>query len=189
MSDELPGEEDLPAGPIGSSGVSATFEQRFASLEESNRLLAADVRTLTATLQVVNDLQLEQAKQRRITDETAAKVAVVEIDTQERIKRTRRASLSIAFGLAILLPLVSTLVYLSLLQHVNDLLQAQKRSSYQSCLIRNQATEENASREEALARLDPAKVTRDLHAESARKLRGSMIDCNRYMTKSGKAVR
>lgn len=177
MSDEIPGEE-LPPGPTG-----PTFEERFASLEESNRALAADVRTLTSTLRVVNDLQKEQAEQRTRQDEADRKLISAKTEADERDARTRKIVGGVSLALAIVLPLVSMLVYFSLIQHVNELLQSQQMSFFKSCSIRNQATRDNIARELALADADKDKDVKQIHTASAQALSKSIVDCNQYLSK------
>lgn len=177
---------ELPFPVVGEAGLLPTaatvefIETRFKDLEDSNARLAADVRALTSMLQVVNDLQIEQRAAQRRADATEKKVQAVESAANERIARTRQAVNIAAATLAVLLPVVSIIVYISLINHVNDLIDVQNRNAYTNCNIRNRGTMENADREGALAKLEDNPALKKIHTDSSVKLRGSLTDCSKY---------
>ncbi len=163
---------DLPEQPT-------PFESRFATLEESNRMLAADVRALTAALQVINQLQREQREAAERARRTDARVGEVEKEARLRAARTQRV---VGFGtltLAVLLPLVSLIVYASLIGHVNDLLNQQAEDRLAACKQRNIGTQVNVDRERELGLLEPAgSQRRAIHLESSKKLAATAINCD-----------
>lgn len=183
-----PTESNQPSSPEGplsreeSEASANDIEERFASLDEASRSLSIDVAALNDTLRTVAALQVEQRAQRDRQAETDRKVAQTQHESSERDRRTRRALFSVGLGLAILLPLVSALVYASLLVHVNDLLAQQNAARFENCKTRNMATLENAKREEILGRLEDNLQLKQIHLNSATDLRKGLVDCNRYKT-------
>lgn len=154
------------------------FESRFGSLEESNRSLASDVRALTSTLKIVNDLQIEQREMARRNTERDHRVDSVEKDAAAKIARTRTALNLVGITLTVLLPLVSLVVYLSLIAHVNDLLNQQGRDRLAACLQRNSGTAAEVRREQQLADLQPAgSPERGIHQQSAQAIARTAINC------------
>lgn len=154
------------------------FNQRFLSLEQSNRSLAADVRALTSTLTVVNELQERQRQTMKKQAEIDRSITQNERHAKEREKRSLRVVLGVGLALAVLLPLVSLIVYAGLLRHVNELLDQQQAVAYQSCIARNEGASNSADREATLARLEADPQVKALHANSAAALRKSLLDCN-----------
>lgn len=159
------------------------FENRFASLEQASKALSVDVQTMTAMLRVVGDLQKEQAEQRRRQDEADRALLEAKAATDAREARTRRTFGGVALTLSVILPLVSIMVYWSLIQHVDDLLAAQKASFYNSCQTRNEATRANAKREALLAEADKDKAVEQIHRDSVVALNKAIVDCSVYLVK------
>ncbi len=159
------------------------FETRFASLEAASRSLSLDVRTLNETLQVVGALQKEQAETRRRQDEADRNLAIAKSEADARESRTRRTFGGVSLALAILLPVVSMVVYYSLIQHVDDLLAAQRANSFMSCTIRNEAAKANIQRELTLADLEDRAALKTVHRDSAQALRASLVDCSQFQRK------
>lgn len=153
------------------------FDARFSSLEASNRLLAQDVRALTATIQIVSDLQIEQRKINERNAETERKVATVAKETDEKIAHNRQRATRTAVILAILLPIVSIVVYALLIDHVNELLNQQAHDRKAACLTRNAGTLADARREESLAAIEVNPTAKAIHEKSAAEIRGNVINC------------
>lgn len=170
--------EDSPFTPIeppASEGPS--FEERFTTLESSNNRLAADVRALTATLQIVNELQIEQRAAARRADETNQRIDAGKTDTDYRIMRTKRSIQVATFAMAILLPLVSIVVYLVLIDHVNDLLRENDADRRAACETRNRGVMADYERERQLAATERDPDLKKVHADSAAKIHSSIINC------------
>jgi hypothetical protein len=146
----------------------ASFEERFTSLERSNLALAVDVRALTETLQIVNELQIEQR--------AAARRAA---DTDLRLARTRRSINVATIAMAILLPLISIIVYLVLIAHVNNLLNENDADRQAACNTRNQGTMADIARERRLAAFETNKELKKVHTDSADEISKSVIDCKK----------
>ncbi len=159
------------------------FEGRFASLEQASKALSLDVQTMTAMLRVVGDLQKEQAEQRRRQDEADRALLESQAATEARETRTRRTFGGVALTLSVILPLVSIMVYWSLIQHVDNLLAAQKASFYTSCMTRNEATRANARREALLAEADKDAAVEKIHRDSVDALNAAIVDCSAYLAK------
>jgi hypothetical protein len=157
-----------------------SFEERFASLEEASRALSADVSALNLTLQVVAQLQTEQREQATRQAKTEESVKTAKVESELRDARTRQVVNMVALTLAVLLPLVSILVYWSLLNHVNSLIAQQQADRFASCTVRNAATLENVRRETELGKIEPNDTVRAIHVQSAQILQKGVIDCNRY---------
>lgn len=156
------------------------LESRFASLEDASRNLSGDVTALNQTLLVVADLQRKQREQALRQEQTERELASAKKISEDRDARTRTATKLISVSLGILIPVVSVLVYLSLLLHVNDLLSQQTSDRYASCLTRNQATMENQRREKALGQLEDHPELKALHLNSAAELGRAIVDCEKY---------
>lgn len=154
---------------------------RFESLEDASRNLSADVNALNTTLEVVADLQRRQQAQEQQNAETQAAVAHATRVANEREARTRFTMRVLAIGTGVLLILVATLVYLTLLQHVGRLLKEQNKTAYASCTQRNAGVMANADREDALAAAETNPALRKIHLDSARSQRASTIDCQKYL--------
>lgn len=157
----------------------ATFEERFSSLERSNVALAADVRALTETLQIVNELQIEQRAQARRAIETEERLDANKTDTDLRLARTRRSINVATVAMAILLPLVSIIVYLVLIDHVNDLLSENDTDRRAACDTRNQGTQADIARERRLAEFETNPELKKVHSDSADQIAKSLIDCDK----------
>ena len=166
---EHPGKGNLP------------YDQQLRELDDSNRMLAADVKALADTISTVNALQIEQRRQQRENEETARRVTQVEKEADARIRRTRQTINLTTGALAVLLPLVSILVYLSLLNQVQGLLDQQARDRVTSCKQRNIGTQANIDRERKLASYTTDPRTAAAHTESANQLEKSIIDCDQYL--------
>lgn len=158
----------------------ASFDERFASLEQASRSLSLDVQGLNKTLIIVAELQKEQQVQRRRQDEADALIIATKTEHDEREHRLRRTFGGVSLALTVLLPLASIIVYWVLIDHVSDLLDNQKKGFFNSCTVRNQATRDNITRETALSAADPNPATRKIHNESAEALRKSIVDCSVY---------
>lgn len=159
-----------------------TFDERFASLEDSNRALAANVLALTQSLRVLSDIQTQIRDQKQRQDEADKALVLAKDEADARDARTRQVTKVGGFSLAIVLSLVAILVYGALINHVSDLLADQRAQFYKSCLTRNAATMSNVVRELALAAADKDKDVKAIHERSARELSSpqSQPDCNRY---------
>lgn len=183
---------DLPGAPGGepSDGDAinvvevqpVSMEERFASLEESNKALASDVRALTTTLQVVNELQIEQRSQSRRQTEMDAQLALTKQETEARLARTRRSVTVATLAMAVLLPVVSIIVYTVLIAHVNDLLDRNSADRRTACDQRNEGTMANVRRERLLASIETDEQARRIHTQSADEIESSLIDCDRLYT-------
>lgn len=173
--DQFP--ESAPVADIFDVSESSSMEERFASLEQSNVALASDVRALTATLQIVNELQVEQRAQARRQMELDEAVAQTRHETDLRLRRTRRAVNVATLSVALLLPLVSIIVYLVLLDHVNDLLDRNSADRVAACQARNEGTMANVKRERLLASIANEEREARIHSQSADEIEKSLIDC------------
>lgn len=167
--------DDLHSFPPVAEGPS--FEERFATLEASNNSLANDIRALTATLQIVNELQIEQKAQARRQLEAETMAAVDKKATEVRLDGQRRAINVAAIAVAILLPLVSLVVYLFLLNHVNDLLDRNSSDRQAACEARNAGTQADVRREQLLADISDDPAERKIHQDSSDEIAESLIDC------------
>jgi hypothetical protein len=156
------------------------LERRFATLEDASRNLSLDVQALTETLKVVSQLQVEQREQRRKQNQLDADIIQARRDSVERNNRTRKTFLWGIGALAVILPLVSVLVYWALLSNVNQLLKEQRVNSFNSCSTRNQSTLDQAARERALADAEKDADLRAVHSRSAEQLRAATVDCSRF---------
>jgi hypothetical protein len=166
--------------PSGEDDRARLLERRFATLEEASRNLSLDVQALTETLKVVSQLQVEQREQRRKQTELDEAIVQARRDAQERNARTRKTFLLGIGALAVILPLVSVLVYWSLLANVNQLLREQRATSYASCQTRNQSTADQAAREQALADAEKDQTLRVVHSRSAEQLRSGTVNCSKF---------
>ncbi len=171
-----PSEPGEPA-PSAANIPRPTIEQ-FRILDEGNRMLAGDVRGLTESLALLQQLQENQRETDRRAREAQANVNRVERESTERNARVRRSFTLATGAMAILLPLVSILVYASLIQHVDNLLSQQRRDRIASCQARNAGTLGNIAREEILAELDENPAVQKAHRDSVVALRASLIDCD-----------
>jgi hypothetical protein len=157
-----------------------TSDQRFAGLENASRNLSADVTALNNTLQVVAELQRQQRDQAAKQAATDTEISKQKKASLERDRRQRNALRSTATAAILLLAAASFLVYFTMLNHVNGLLEQQKQDRYSGCLTRNEGTEENIRRELVLSRIDDTAAKRELHAQSAKMLGTALVDCNKY---------
>lgn len=157
------------------------FGQRFASLEAASRNLSLDVQSLDETLKIVNALQVEQKAQRERQDQADLNLAIAKDAADQRDMRTRRISVGVALALAIVLPIVSILIYGALIHHVSNLLTTQKAGFYASCMTRNQATLDNIKRERLLAEAETNPKVRKIHLDSAASLGRGLPNCNAYL--------
>lgn len=155
----------------------AAIDAKFAALEEASRSLSADVQTLNSHLEVVNKLQTEQREISRRNEETQRHLNKVETEAVERSKRTQRVLRWVGWGMAVLIPLVSILVYWSTIAHVNDLLSQSRAERLRGCEIRNEATRAHQRREDALAAAESDPLKKRIHEESARELTRLTVDC------------
>jgi cell division protein ZapA (FtsZ GTPase activity inhibitor) len=160
------------------------LDARFAGLEAASRGLSADVTALNSTLLVVADLQRKQREQAARQQKTEQEIAAARQMNAERDARTRTATRAFATALAILIPLISILVYWSLIVHVNELLSTQSADRFTGCQVRNDATRENATRENALGQLESDPKLKALHLDSAAQLNRSLVNCDKYKPKS-----
>lgn len=156
------------------------LESRFASLEDATRSLSGDVTALNSTLQIVAELQRKQREQALAQEQIAHDIETAKAASAARDARTRTATKMVGVSLGILIPVVSALVYLSLLLHVNDLLSQQSADRYAGCVTRNQATMENQRREQALGELEKNPDAKVLHLNSAKELGRALVDCEKY---------
>lgn len=157
--------------------ISPDDDARFASLEASSDSLAGDVKALTQVLTVVADLQSEQQAQARRNEETRKFIEKQQHENERRIERARSSSKLIGLAFAVLLPIVSILVYATLLQHVNNLLDEQAKNRLVSCGIRNEATLSNIRREQTLADLEKDPAVKHAHENSVEELKRSLVNC------------
>lgn len=160
------------------------FEARFASLEEASRNLSTDVIALNATLLVVAELQTEQREQGRRQEKAEQQIRMTRQLAEQREARTRSVLRLGGIVAGVLLPVVSILVYVSLIGHVNELLAQQRSAQYTNCGIRNQVPLLNAQREFLLAGLEKDPRLKAVHQESARQLTNSVVDCRKYLPKA-----
>lgn len=172
MSDDL---QNAFTEPTPDGG--ASFEERFTTLEASNVSLAADIRALTTTLKVVNELQVEQRAQARRVEDTEKVVSSNKSETDERLARTRRSVNVATLAMAILLPVVSIIVYLVLIDHVNDLLDENSSDRRAACENRNAGTQADVDRERLLAQIEDDPMAKKIHSDSATEIAKSKIDC------------
>jgi hypothetical protein len=156
------------------------FESRFKSLEDASRALSSDVSALNETLIVVGELGRRQREQAEKIAAAEDQVISAKRIADARDARTRRVVNMVAVTLGVLLPVVSILVYLALIQHVNELLTEQYRTSYTSCTLRNQVNLDNAEREGKLASIEKDPEVARIHSSSAEQLRASLVDCSRF---------
>ena len=170
-------------------------ETQLRTLNASNKQLSIDVRALTDAVMLVQKLDAEQQEMKLKAAEAEKRIAEVDLVTQDKINRTRRAGIVAAAFAAVVIPVVSILVYLALINHVNQLLDEQReqaaalqetanRNSFTSCTTRNMAAVENAQREEELAKIETDPRVVRIHAESAAKLRTTLNDCSKYQKKA-----
>jgi hypothetical protein len=157
------------------------MRESFDSLKEASDNLALNVEALNHTLQAVNALQIEQARQKEVQEQAEKDLETARIESEQRDARTRRTFTFVGLALAILLPLVSIIVYAALLKNVNDLLDDQKSGFYNTCLTRNQATVENIRREQQLAKFEDNAQLKAIHLQSAEELAKGKIDCSDYL--------
>lgn len=163
-----------------SEARTSTFETRFASLEEASRSLSLEVISLSDALRIVAQIRQEQSAQRQRQDEADRALLEAKNAADVREARTRRVFGGVSLALAVLLPLVSILVYWALIQHVGDLLTAQKQGFAVSCQTRNQAVMDNARREQQLAEAETDARVKRIHEESAEALTKNIVDCSVY---------
>ncbi len=159
------------------------LESRFASLEQASRSLSADVTALNRTLEVINELQSEQREQKHRQEMAELEIARGKALAEARDRRARGVFRFVLTAMLIIVPAVSALVYWSLILHVNDLLNEQKRTTYNGCLLRNQVPVLNAEREEALTKVETDPAVAKIHSDSAKALREATVDCSRYLPK------
>ncbi len=154
------------------------MRESMRQLDEGSRMLRDDVKGLTDTLHLLQDVQDKQRLAELENIKTRAKVTEIQRETQERGNRLRRSIGMVGLALAILLPLVSTLVYISLIEHVDNLLSQQRTDRIAACQARNAGTQGNIAREEQLAILDENPAVQKAHRDSVIALRGSLLNCN-----------
>jgi hypothetical protein len=143
------------------------IKARFASIEQTNRLLHSDVQALTASIEALRHLRAD-----------VQRVDAESIESRVRVSRQRTALAFVTLMMAVLLPLASALVYWSLITRVDATLFEQRVEGYRSCNLRNSAAEANVRRESELARLYAGKPEGELHRQSAEQLRGGVVDCD-----------
>lgn len=132
----------------------AGLETRFASLEDSNKDLAAEVHALTALITEVQGLREADA-------------------------RTRRRLRWVALGLTIAIAVAALIVFGATLSRVNTLLNNQASSTRGVCLSRNAQTDALRARFVQLAASSDDARTRDIYLTFSRELSGTRVDCNR----------
>jgi hypothetical protein len=157
------------------------LENRFASLENACHALSTNVMALTDTLVIVADLQREQREQTLRQEKTDREIAAAKKMAAARYARTRTVTRWIALGMSVLIPVVSVIVYASLLVYVNELLRSQNKDRFANCTTRNLATAESIRREELLGKLDDNPAVRQVHLSSAIELKKSQLDCSQYL--------
>lgn len=170
-----------PETATDEEGDQERMRESFAILTETSRELVEHVQALTETLKVVNGLQQDMMHQRERQDSIDKEIALNRAASEDRDTRTRRTLTFAGVCMGILLPLVSILIYAALINHVNDLLDGQKKGFYTTCLTRNQATQDNITREKALADADKDAQVEAIHNESAQDLAKSIVDCTKYL--------
>lgn len=171
----------VPVDPIPDEAD--RFETRFAGLEAASRLLSADVQALTSSLMVVAELQRQQREQAIKQAEIEATVALQKEQVDEREVRTRKAFKNLGLALAIILPLISIGVYLSLLNHVNNMIDNNNKQAYASCSARNASQLQNAARERSLASYETNVHIKDIHLKSAYSQEHTLSNCSRWLKK------
>lgn len=180
-----PAENGIPEEPeilLGDEHLSeAEMRESFIKLGASNEALTARVADLTDTLKIVHAMQVRQTEMKEKQELVEAEVIAHKHESEERDRRTRRIFTFAGVALAVILPLVSILVYAALLNHVNDLLDQQKDGFYKTCLTRNQATNDNIRRESLLAKYETNPDIKAIHTDSAQQLTKSIIDCRIYL--------
>lgn len=156
------------------------LEARFATLETACLNLSTNVTALTDTLIIVADLQRQQREQAQRQEKTERELAAAQAISAARYLRTRTVTRWVALAMSVLIPVVSIIVYGSLLVYVKDLLHSQNKDRYANCLTRNKATTESIRREELLGRVDKDPEVRKVHLDSAEELAKSQLDCSQY---------
>lgn len=159
-----------PDDPTGSGNHVSDGE--FEELKETNRALAVNVRSLANSLDIVNELQVKQRESERAIEAQRQL-------TLARDRRVRHAIISTTMSAAVIAIIAAAIVYLSLLVHVNSLLDQQRALGRQNCISRNEGVVLSAAREEALARLAPSAAEKAIHLRSASGLRAGLLDCDR----------
>jgi cell division protein FtsB len=132
----------------------AGLETRFATLEDSNKTLAAEVHQLTTLITEVQGLR-------------------------ESEERTRRRLRTIALGLILAIAVAALVVFGATLARVNTLLNSQAESTRGVCMSRNAQTDGLRARFVQLAGQTDDARTRDIYLTFSRELSGSRVDCNR----------
>jgi fatty acid desaturase len=155
------------------------LESRFTSLEDASRNLSADVRGLNATLLVVADLQTKQREQAARMEKAEAEARSAKQLATDQDRRNLMIWRWGALILAVVLSVISLLLYFLLTQHVNDLIDAQAQDRYQQCQLRNAGTVASYTREEALAKLESDPDIARLHSDSAKVLRRAVLQCRK----------
>jgi hypothetical protein len=179
-SDNLSETPHVASGSGGDHMGQVEMRESFDALKEASDTLNLNVEALNHTLQAVNALQVEQARQKKVQEKAEQDLEAARIESEQRDARTRRTFTFVGLSLAVLLPLVSLLVYAALLNHVNDLLDQQQASRYSNCIARNQATTENIRRELELAKIGDDPKVMAIHRQSAEELAKGQVDCSTY---------
>lgn len=150
---------------------------RFSTLEGSNLSLAAEVQGLTKVLNVISDLQVEQRRIRETAEQAEREVKRVEREATARDHRARQVTSRWTLAAAVILPLVSIIIYVALLDHVNRLLNETDESRIRVCETVNSGTSANIQREQILASAETHSALRQAHERSVAALRRSIVNC------------
>jgi uncharacterized membrane protein len=156
------------------------LQSRFESLEVACLSLTTTVHALNETLIIVADLQRGQREQALRQEKTEVALATARDVAAARYARTRTVTRWIALGMSVLIPIVSVIVYVSLLVYVQDLLRSSNKDRYANCQLRNGTTEALVRREEALGRLEEDLARKAVHISTASELEQTKIDCSVY---------
>jgi hypothetical protein len=130
------------------------LEHRFASLEETNKNLAAEVHALTALITEVQGLR-------------------------EAEEHNRRRLRNVALGLTLAIALAALVVFGATLARVNTLLDTQATQTRGLCQSRNAASEAMRMRFAQLATETKDASERAVYLTLSREQAGAGVDCNR----------
>jgi negative regulator of sigma E activity len=129
------------------------LETRFGSLEESNRILAAEVHTLTALITEVQGLREAEA-------------------------RTRRRLRWFAVATTIAIAAAALIVFGATLARVNTLIDGKANDTRNVCLARNAQTVALRNRFMQLADAETDTRTRRIYTVLSVELGTTRVDCN-----------
>jgi hypothetical protein len=152
---------------------------RLESNEAETRRLSQSVQGLASAISDTAELRRQQLATERKVDSAATLAEETKAEAIARTSRLWRAVIGLAVGATLLMLVINVLMFAGLTNYIVDLLEQQRADRIASCEKRNEATLSNIRREEGLAAAESVPELAAIHRESARELRGVIVDCEK----------